>query len=363
MKFSCLQQDLTSAIHTVQKAASKNPSVISQYVYIETYQCNVRIISAGSEHTVIAQIPAEIYNEGNVLAPASLIFSIVSKMPDVTINIEVNDKLLMTVSYIQMKYNIQCMPAASFSFMENISEEQHFSMKTEDFKKCIRQTYFTSSFQDTRPILSGILIKCENSKADFVSSDGTRVAIRTINIDENISFEIIIPAKLVYDIINSSDKYDNSDSIISFNQKYIKINTGNITLVTGLISGKFVNYKNLIPKEASTVMTTDRTAFLSILERAFLLSDESLYTVKFDINYSKLLVSSASAAGNAFEEIPIQMTGNPLSIGFNSKKFIEILRNTEYELLTFEFTTGTRICKITPVDCDELIYLISPIRI
>lgn len=363
MKFSCLQQDIISAIQTVQKVSAKNLSSMYQYIYIEADKYVVKVVATGSDQTAITEFEAQVTEEGRVLAPISLMRDIISKMPNVSVNIDIDDKYVMTLSYIHMKYTIQCMSAASFSFEEDIIEDKHFSMNTAEFKNCIRQTYFTASIQEMRPILSGILIKCENGAIDFVAFDGTRIAIRTVKTDCDISFEIIIPAKFVFDIIHSSNKYDDEDAIITFNSKYVKIKTGNTTLITGLISGKFINYKSIIPNEAGTVMTCDRTSFLSILERAFLLSDESLYTVKFDINYSKLYVSSNSDAGQAYEEIPVQTEGNPITIAFNSKSFMEILRNIDFDLLQFEFTTGTRICKIKPVEQDDLLYLISPIRI
>mgnify|MGYP001032940669 CR=1 FL=1 len=362
MKFSCLQQDLTSAIQIAQKIPHKNTSSPYSYIYIDTCQSYVRIVAAGPEQTIMTQLRADIYNEGKVLAPASLLKDIISKMPDVPVDIEVDERLLMTVRYMHMKYTIQCMPAASFSFTDDIEDTCRFKMKTSEFKKCIRRTYFTASL-NTRPVLAGMLLKCDNGRLDFVTTDGSRASICTTSIDENISFEIIIPAGFVFDVTHSSDKYDDSLTVIAFNDKYVKIKTGNTCVITGLISGKFINYKSIIPHEASTIMTTDRSSFLSILERAYLLSDETLYTVKLEINYSKLLVSSASAAGNAFEEISVRTQGIPVTIAFNSKNFIEILRNTDYELLSFEFTTGTRICKITPVESGDLIYLISPIRI
>lgn len=362
MKFSCLQQELTCAIQTAQKLPIREQTSPYSCIYIDTLKSYVRIIASGADQTVISKIDADVYNEGKILVPLALFRDIISKMPNVTVNIEVNEHFVMTVRYMHMKYTIQCMQAASFSFTEDIADTSRFTMNIADLKRSIKQTYF-AALPASRPILSGMLIKGEKGKADFVTTDGTRVAISTAKINENIAFEIIIPAKFIFDVTHSSDKYDNTPANIEFNEKYVKITIGNTCVISGLINGKFINYKSIIPSEASTVMTTDRSSFLSILERAYLLSDESLYTVKLEINYSKLLVSSASAAGNAFEEISVSTKGNPITIAFNSKNFIEILKNTDYELLSFEFTTGTRICKITPVECDELIYLISPIRI
>lgn len=363
MNFSCTQQELLYGIQTVQKAVHKTPSPFQQYIYIETSGASVRLVSTSPDNTVIVVINAIVSSSGRILVPVAILRDIVSKMPDVTINLQTDENNLMTVTYQSMRYSIQCASSASFTFPENIDSDTEFTLSTEEFKKSVSQTYFTASTQETRPTLNGILLKCQHGKIDFVSTDGTRVAIKTISINEDISFDIIIPARFIHDILNSQLKSNCDISRITFNGKYMKYQSDNITVITGLISGKFINYKSILPHDKSTTMMCNRSEFLNILERAFLLSDENLYTVKFDINYSKLFVSSNSVQGEAFEEIYVKTEGAPVTIAFNSKSFIEILKNIEYEQLVFEFTTGTRICKIYPLENENLLYLISPIRI
>lgn len=363
MNFSCTQQELLCGIQTVQKAIHKTPSPFQQYIYIETCQSNIRLVSTSPDNTVIVVINADVLSSGRILVPVLILRDIVSKMPDVIINILTDDNNLMTVKYQSMRYSIQCASCASFSFAETIESDKNFTVNTDELKKSIAQTYFTASTQETRPTLNGILLKCDHGKMDLVSTDGTRVAIKTMHINEDISFDMIIPARFIHDILSSQIRSDSNISQISFNDKYMKYTSDNITVITGLISGKFINYKSILPHGEGTTMMCNRSEFLNILERAFLLSDEDLYTVKFDINYSKLFVSSNSVQGEAFEEIYVKTEGAPVTIAFNSKAFIEILRNIEYELLVFEFTTGTRICKIRPLENDDLMYLISPIRI
>lgn len=363
MNFSCTQQDLIYGIQTVQKAVHKTPSPFQQYIYIETCKSAVRLVSTSPDNTVIVVINADVSISGQILVPVAILRDIVSKMPDVTINLHTDDNNLMTVNYQNMRYSIQCASSASFTFFENIDSDMEFTVNTDDFKKTVAQTYFTASSQETRPTLNGILLKCEHGKTDFVSTDGIRVAVKTIFINEDISFDIIIPARFIHDILNSQIKSDSNISHITFNGKYMKYTSDNITVITGLISGKFINYKSIIPHGDGTTMMCNRSEFLNILERAFLLSDENLYTVKFDINYSKLFVSSNSVQGEAFEEIYVKTEGVPVTVAFNSKAFIEILKNIEYEQLVFEFTSGTRICKIYPLENENLLYLISPIRI
>ncbi len=363
MKLTCSQQDILNAVQTAQKVTGKNPSLLYQYALLRAENNTAKVIGICGEETVVVSIDADVEESGEILVPTSLFREILAKMPDVQINIDINKDNIMKVNYINMKFTIQCLSSTGFTFTENINEDVSFSINTALFKTAIKQTYFTSVIQENRPVLAGIQMKAENGVLSFVSTDATRIAFRKVNIESNISFEIIIPARLVFEIINSPDKYNHENTVITFNSKYIRINTGNTTVITGLISGKFVNYQSIIPTLYTTRIISERTMFLSILERASLLSDESLYTVRFDINYSKLYVSSNNDHGNGYEEIDITTDGSPLTIAFNSKNFIEILKNMECDMVVFEFSSGTRICKITPAQNEELFYLIFPIRI
>lgn len=361
MNFTCLQSELISAIQTVQKTTFKNPSPYQNYIYIEANEYNIKLVSSSSENTVIVTMAAQVSVQGKVLVPGNILRDIVSRMPSVNISISTDDNYVMTVKYTNMKYSIQCISSSGYDFLDDISSLDSFSMPTEAFKSCIAATYFAASTQETRPTLNGILLKCVAGSLDFVSTDGSRVAICTYNIGNASDFEIIIPARFIRDI--TSSQTDGDVASFDFNDRYVKLTMGNITVISGLITGKFINYRSIIPTQSGTLMTCNRNEFLNILERAYLLSDEDLYTVKFDIRYSKLVVSSNSINGEAFEEIFVNTDGNPITIAFNSRSFIEILKNIEQENIVFEFTTGTRICMIRPLDRGDLIYLISPIRI
>lgn len=363
MKFSCLQQDMVSSIQTVQKAAAaKGTSPIYQYLYIETLTDSVRVVATNQSQTIATVIPAQIEEEGKILLPIALFRDIVSKMPSVLIEMKANERNLLTVSYVNMKYSIQGMPVGEYTFMDDINGDIKFDIETDKLKKYVKQTYFTASTEETKPTLNGILLKCRDGALDIVTSDSYRLSLVKGEINEKLSFDIIVPAKILSEILGSADE-DDKITNVTFNSKYIKLQTGKTTLVTGLISGSFINYENIIPKEYKTMMICGRQALLSILERAFVLSDRTtLYPVKFEIGYSKLFVSSNSEAGEAYEEIQVQTDGDSLTIAFNSKYFIEILRNMEYDSLRFEFTSSTRTCVIRPTDADDVLYLILPIR-
>ena len=178
MQIECLQQDLISAILVAQKATvNKSTSPVYQYLYLEGIQDSLRVIATNQLQTIVTEIPAQVKEQGKLLLPISIFRDIIAKMPSVMITLSADDKCLMTVSYVNMKYVIQGMSAATFTFMDGIEEEQCFSIKTEQFKNLVRQTYFTASVEENKPTLNGILLKCKDGKLDVVTSDSYRLSL------------------------------------------------------------------------------------------------------------------------------------------------------------------------------------------
>ena len=217
MKLSCLQQDLISSIQTVQKAAAaKGTSPIYQYIYIETVNDALRVVATNQSQTIATIIPAQIEEEGKILLPISLFRDIISKMPSVIIEMKSNERNLMTVSYINMKYAIQGIPVGEYTFMDDISGDVKFDIDTEEFRKYVKQTYFTASVDESKPTLNGILLKCKNGLLDVVTSDSFRLSLSKGKINEEISFEVIVPSKILYEILIGAKDYLNAKGKLIF---------------------------------------------------------------------------------------------------------------------------------------------------
>ena len=66
---------------------------------------------------------------------------------------------------------------------------------------------------------------------------------------------------------------------------------------------------------------------------------------------------------NVYEEVNLELTGEYLDIAFNSRYFLEGLKNIDSEEIFIEFTTNINPCIIRPADDVKYTYLLLPVRI
>ena len=138
----------------------------------------------------------------------------------------------------------------------------------------------------------------------------------------------------------------------------------NTKIITRLIDGDFINYKQIIPKDFTTSITLSKTVFEEAIERTSVLSRvDRNNLVKFDISDKVMILSSKSDIGDIKENITISLKGNDVTIAFNARYFTEALRVINDEFLKLSFTSNVSPCIITSNDTDEFLYLILPVRI
>ena len=85
--------------------------------------------------------------------------------------------------------------------------------------------------------------------------------------------------------------------------------------------------------------------------------------ILFKFTEDKLIITSRSDTGNAYEEVNIQGNASPIEIGVNPRYFVECLKNIEDEFIKFSYTSPTSPTVTTPIEGDKYLYLILPVRL
>ena len=76
-----------------------------------------------------------------------------------------------------------------------------------------------------------------------------------------------------------------------------------------------------------------------------------------------MAITSNTDKGNVYEEVNLELEGEYLDIAFNSRYFLEGLKNIDSEEIFIEFTTNVNPCIIRPADEVKYTYLLLPVRI
>ena len=363
MLLNCVGLELSEAFLRVSKAIpNKITNPILEGIKIVAEDDTLTLSATDTELSIEKKIKANIKTEGEAVVPGKFITEFIKKLTNEMIELELNEKNQMIIKYDDSQSIIQCYNVLEYPSFKKLESMQYFGIAKKDLKTIINKTIFSVAVDDSRPILKGVLFDIDKNVLNAIALDGYRLAKVKKNIVSNLTMSIVIPAKSLAEI---SRILDDSDDMINVyvDKSTLMVDFGDTKLTTRLLEGDFVNYKQIIAANYETVCVINKEQFEDALERASLLSKVGQGNcVKFEIKEKNLCITSNSELGNVKENVPVSMTGKELLIAFNARYFIENLKANNDEFVKICFNSPANPCVIVPVEGDEFLYLILPVR-
>lgn len=153
---------------------------------------------------------------------------------------------------------------------------------------------------------------------------------------------------------------------IMWSENKVFFSFDNYLVSTTIINDDFPNYNNVIPVDHDSVMYINRKDLMNSLKRLIIFSSKSFNLVTFNIFEDSLTLASEDPelSHDATEQLPCKYEGEPVTLGFSAKFFIELLSILEYEEVKIEMK-GPKfpvlIKPVDPVDDEEITLLIMPL--
>lgn len=369
MKVICSRDNLLEGVNTVQKAvATKTTLPVLEGILIEADD-KIKLTGYDLEIGIESYVDADIKSVGSIVLNSRMFGDIIRRLPDAPVLMELKDNYVIAIECENTFYEIKGMSSEGYPPLPSVHRENGIKISQGILKDMIKQTIMAISTDENRQILTGSLLEYKEGEYQkgmltIVSIDGYRLALRTVA-PENVmdDMRLVIPGKTLNEISKIIQSEDD-DLYIYTAGNQILFDMGNCILVSRLLEGEYLNYMGIIPKEYETKITVNTKELLACFERASLIiiSDERRYPVKLSISDDRMIITSNTDVGNAREEIRLEMEGEKLDISFNPRYFIEALRVIDNELINIYFTTNIGPCTIKPVQGDDFVYLILPIK-
>lgn len=364
MKLFCQGLDLSEAIITVIKAASnKTTNPILEGIKLTAEDNTLTLVATDSELVIEKTIKADVKIEGETVVPGKFFNEYIRKLTGEQIELTLNERNVLQIKYTDSEVDIQCMPVLEFPTIQHIEDAEYFEIEQEALKDVINKTIFSVALEDTRPVLKGCLFEIEENKLTSVALDGYRLATSTKPIKQTTAkTSIIVPGRSLNEMTKLLT--DSAELIKVYLQKnYVMMQVENTKIITRLLDGDFINYKQIIPTDFTSVVTVNRHQLEDALERASILARVSSdNSVKFNIKDNTLTLKAKSEIGNVEENITIALTGQDLNISFDARFFKECLRVTNDEFLKLNFTSSINPCVVKPNEGEEYLFLILPLK-
>ncbi|GAA0290837.1 DNA polymerase-3 subunit beta [Gracilibacillus halotolerans] len=378
MKVIINRNKLLESIQHVTKAISSKTAIpILEGLKIDVTTNGITLTGSDSDITIQSFIPVEEegiqyideLEPGAIVAHAKYFPDVIRKLPSETVEITVDENLLMTIKSGSAEFDLNGQTAEEYPHVAQIKSEVSFELPNELIKTMIRQTVFAVSTSETRPILTGVNIKAENNYIQFIATDSHRLATSRIPVEkglEEFPFEqVVVPGKSLNELNKILDDSEKKVEVsIASNQ--IAFQTENLYFLSRLLDGRYPETSRLIPEESKTTILVNKKNIQSAVDRASLLAkDNHNNVIRLETSpNSKIEVSSNSPEiGKVEEEVTVEnIEGEDLKISFSSKYMLDALKIMDSEQVKIEFTGAMRPFIIKPMDSDDILQLILPVR-
>lgn len=377
MKLTIAKNELNQAIQNVAKAISARPTIpILGGIKIDVTHQNVTLTASDTDISIQSFIPvehngqiiAEIDKPGSVVLPAKFVVEIVKKLPSDQVSIEVSQHFQTLIQSGSTEIQMVGLDPEDFPVLPSIEQDQVLQVPGELIKSMIRQTVLAASTSEQTPILTGVLWNLQQGELKFTATDRHRLASRVTKVDTEDNFRfsnIVIAAKTLNELYKLiPDQHAPIDIVVTDNQVLFKLE--HILFYTRILDGTYPDTSKIIPSVFETEIVLDTKNVMDAMDRAYLMSREEKTNIVRLSSLDNALIevsSSSTELGRVTEQIePIEYTGEPLRIAFNSKYMLDVLKVIDSEKIVIGFTGAMRPIIIRPLDHDYCVYVILPYR-
>lgn len=364
MFFTCEKNILQEAINIVQKAtSSKTTYPILEGILIKAIDNKVYLTATDLDIGIETFIDANVIRPGSIVLNSKLFGEFIRMLPNDIVSLELLDNNFVKITCQKSEFMILGNNPEEFPKLPAINENSLYEISQDVLRLMIKQTIFAIAQDETRPILTGVLFEVKDNVLSFVALDGYRLSLKKVELENASNINAVIPGKTLNEISKIIEPSEEKVKI-TFTPNHILFNLGNTKVISRLLDGEFVNYRQIIPQEHKLKVKVNRNLLLDSIERASLLAREGKTNlIKFNIGNDKMIITSDSQYGKVQEEVTVQLEGDSLKIAFNSKYFLDVLRIIDSEEIYLEFTTNVSPCVVRKVDSDDYIYLVLPVRL
>jgi DNA polymerase III subunit beta len=355
--------DLVSLISKVQSIVPANkPTIpILANVLIEAIDDELVLSATDLIVSVRCFSSAKVLEEGAITLPARRFFQLARELTAPQVEIQSLSPEIAFINSGTSHFKIQGMHKNEFPTLPDLSDGTSFSLQTSLFKEMLARTAFAAGRDDQRQILNGILMQCQKDKAIFIGTNGKCVAKLETTLDAPFSGSYVIPIKAVEEMIKILDEKEEKTKIILMHDK-IAIETGSVILITKLLSGQYPDVLRIIPKKQDNAIALHREELISLLRQVSLFTSDTSTSVRFSFSPGTLYLSAMSGEiGEGKVHMPVNYNGAKLDIAFNPHYFIDILRHSKDETISFNILDSYNPGLVS--DSSEALFVIMPMRL
>ncbi len=365
MEYNCTQENLAKALQIVARMVGTRGTLpVLGNVLLATDKGRLKVAATDLEVGIQTWIGGKAEQDGAITVPARLLIDFITTNTDPTINLSVKDTTLHLKSE-RYTANIKGIDAGEFPLIPDLPKVNPLKLRARDLREAITQTVFATALDETRPVLTGVLLKVDSGRVKLVATDSYRLAERSVAVEgQTPSLQVIVPGRTLGELGRLlGDQTEDVTVYVAENQ--ILFTFGETEFISRLIDGAFPDYQQIIPGQPTTTILLDKTPFIQVMKMASYFARESANNVQIRAKEGEPVEVTAVSPqlGDAVSHLVADTKGEAIDIAFNAKFILDALTIFPGEKLTLEFSGKERAGVLRPEDQKHYLYLIMPLRV
>ena len=369
MKFSINRTELQNAISIVLKGVSTRSTLpVLSGILIEARGDKITLQATDLELSIQYSVAALVEEEGKAVVPGKLFSDIVKNLPDAAVHVDAGeDKAFITCD--TSSFSIKALNYEDFPGFPSVDVTQRIEVPFVQFSSMVRRVARVVSKDESRAILTGVLITLEEGLLRMVATDSYRLAITEAELEESSAdpFQAVISGSFLQEI--ASLPKTESPVTLALAENQIVVTCEDTVFINRRIEGNFPNYKQLLPDVCATKATfeVDRVAAavkrVSIVGSAKSATGAGAHSVAMSFNgpsQTMQLASSQQDVGSAQETVGGTIEGEDMEIRFSCQYVLDGLSAVRGDTVTIEVQAPLKPGIFREKGPESYLYLLMP---
>jgi DNA polymerase-3 subunit beta len=368
MKLSLSATELLTQLQTTTRVASARSAVqaLSGVMISATQGSKPELLATDMEIGLRVPLAAEVARPGSAVLPARLLLDVARSLPSQDLTMELrNAEQDVEIICGPTTFHLRTLRAEDFPTLPSPAAETRVELPAAAFVQTVNRVARSASRDETRPVLTGILMSASGQELRMVATDSYRLSVKETALGSPLqgSLEANIPARALQELVRIAQQAPSDLIAVSVGQNQAIFELGDVVLSSRLIDGQFPNYRQLLPESVEHELRVASAELTDVVRRISLLAQKNA-PLRLSFSEGTLTVSAQTPdVGEASEAIPVPFHGEAFEIGFNPEFLRDGLESIESDELVLKLISPLRPGLIESPDSGDFVYLIMPIRL
>src|ERR671930_1075342 len=363
LRISLSRDELASRLAVVARGVSTRTAVlVLGGIQLRAEAGRLNLAATDMDLSLRASVDASVDGEGTAVVPGRLLLDIARSLPDGDVTIEHRpDEAVVVVTAGSANYRLHTYSAEDFPRLPDVEAASLHAIDRDALVETVERVGRSASRDESRPVLTGILVRFEPGKIVMAATDSYRLAVKETPVDGALpELEAIIPARALQELSRIATTADEVQ--LGLHDNHVVFGADGVWLTTRRIDGQFPNYRQLLPEQFEHEVLSPREETLDVVRRVSLMAQRNS-PLRLRFADGELTVSAITQdIGEARESLPAPYTGDAMEIGFNAEFLRDGLESVDSDSVKFKLISPLRPA-VLEGEADDYVYLIMPIRL